>query len=141
MSTRSRVLALYHSILKVHGPLLCDRLLIPARSSQTAKALPSYNHRQFVLQRAKRDFRKDRSAPPERAEFLLQLGDSHLDTLRAQTGHMRDMFGTETLTHGALPFQEEPAQARFVLLSVPLWARVTPMLIFQCDAYAGVVAA
>ena len=70
-----------------------------------------------MLQRTKRDFRRDRNVPADQIEFKLQVGESHLDTVRAQTQHMHalsatpvaDAFGAATLAAAATELSEAGA--------------------------------
>jgi hypothetical protein len=58
---------------------------------RTAARLPTANHRNFVRQKVRADFRAP-LGPGEELAFMLRLGETHLETLELQSAHLTEVI-------------------------------------------------
>jgi small subunit ribosomal protein S11 len=82
--SRGEVLSVYRAILR------------------TARAIPSYNHRGHVLQKARASFRANATLQgEEEVAFARNLAATQLENLQAQLVHMKGIMNQNTLSHDA----------------------------------------
>ena len=69
---------------------------------QTARQLPSSNHRGLAVHRARVDFRANAGLQDgEQIALAVQLAHTQLDNLQHQLRHMNEIMNENTLTHNA----------------------------------------
>ena len=76
-----------------------------------ARALPTHNHRAFVQQKVRREFREP-VPPGTDLEFLLKLGDTHLETLALQVDHLTEVINTPGYHHTEYDLPTAPGVKR-----------------------------
>ena len=77
---------------------------------RTASQLPTANHRRFVLQKVRADFRAP-LAPGEALAFRLQLGETHLETLQLQRAHLTDVINTPGYHYSEYDLEDGPPES------------------------------
>lgn len=55
---------------------------------RAADGMPTKNRREFVLHRTRVEFRSNAAVDPKEAQFLLDLAETHLETVKVQAAHL-----------------------------------------------------
>jgi hypothetical protein len=75
------------------SPHRAEALLLYRQILRATRHVPTHHRQAHILRRARREFEEARfEQDPEQVRFLLQVGETHLDTIRVQGEHLSEQF-------------------------------------------------
>ncbi len=76
---------------------------------QVGASFPTENRRQWVRERARREFEAARDErDPEQLEFLYRLGETQLETLQLQSQHLSRLFSLSQHQLANFTYEKRP---------------------------------